>query len=79
MTKGICDLRKFLHKGGVLLTKGWTLIVNDLAPMRKCALYQQLRRLLFAKTPPNRFRGATFLCELTQESLCQTLTSPNLA
>ena len=60
MTKGICDLRKILHKGGVLLTKGCLLIVNDLTPMRKCAVYQQVRRLLFGKTPPNRFRARLF-------------------
>jgi len=46
MTKGICDLRKFLHKGGVLLTKGWLLPINDLATSCKCAVYQQVRRLL---------------------------------
>ena len=73
MTKGTYDLRKFLHKGGVLLTKGWLLIVNDLTPMRKCAVYQQVRRLLFGNTPPNRFRGAIILCELTHQPLCQTL------
>jgi hypothetical protein len=60
MTKGTYDLRKFLHKWGVLLTKGWLLIVNDLTTMRKCAVYQQVRRLLFGKTPPNRFRPRLF-------------------
>jgi len=42
MTKGICDLRKFLHKVGVLLTKVWLLIVNDLTTMRKCAYINNL-------------------------------------
>ncbi len=69
MTKGICDLRKFLHKGGALLTKGWLLTVNDLTPMRKCAVYQRVRRLLFGKTPPNRFRGAIFLYEFPLKPL----------
>jgi hypothetical protein len=65
MTKGICDLREFLRKGIMRLTKGWLLHINDLATSCKCAVYQQVRRLLFANTPPNRFRGATFLWELT--------------
>jgi hypothetical protein len=65
MTKGICDLRKFLHKAQVRLTKGWLLPINDLATSCKCAVYQQIRRLLFANTPPNRFQGAIFLYELT--------------
>jgi hypothetical protein len=62
MTKVICHLRKFLHKGGVLLTKGWLLPINDLATSCKCAVYQQVRRLLNGQYPPNRFRGQLF-CE----------------
>jgi hypothetical protein len=65
MTKSICDLRKFLHKAQVRLTQAGSLIVRGLGHMRKCAVHQRVRRLLFANTPPNRFRGATFLCELT--------------
>jgi hypothetical protein len=65
MTKVICHLRKFLLKAQMRLTEAGSLIVSDLTPMRKCAVYQQVRRLLFADTPPNRFRGANFLWELT--------------
>lgn len=63
--KGICDLRKFLQKAQVRLTQAGSLIVRGLGTMRKCALHQQVRRLLFANTPPNRFLGANFLWELT--------------
>jgi hypothetical protein len=70
MTKGICDLRKFLHKAQVRLTQAGSLIYSYLSAFCKYALHQQLRRLLFANTPPNRFLAATILCELTQQTLC---------
>ena len=60
MTKGICDLRKFLHKAQVRLTQAGVLIARGLGAMRKYAVYQRVRRLLFANTPPNRFRARTF-------------------
>jgi len=63
--KGICHLHKFLLKNGEALTQAGSLMVRGLGVMRKCALHQQVRRLLFANTPPNRFRGPYFLCELT--------------
>jgi len=71
MTKGICDLRKFLHKAQARLTQAGSLIVRGLCYMCKCALYQQVRRLLKAKNPPNRFRGANFLYEFSLKPLSQ--------
>jgi hypothetical protein len=66
MTKGICDLRKFLHKGIMRLTEVGSLIIGYLRIIRhKLLMLGYFRRLLLAKTLPNRFQGATFLCELT--------------
>ena len=74
MTKGICDLRKFLHKAQVRLTQAGLLIIGYLCIIRhKLLIGGHFRRLLQGKIPPNRFRGATFLCELTHQPLCQTL------
>jgi hypothetical protein len=63
--KGICDLHQFLHKAQVRLTQGGSLIVRGLAHMRKYAVLQQLRRLLFANSPLHRYPTAIILCELT--------------
>jgi hypothetical protein len=63
--KGICELRKFLHKAQVRLTQAGSLIVRGLGRMRKCAVCQRLRRLLFQKYALNRCPRATFLYELT--------------
>ena len=71
MTKGICDLRKILHKAQVRLTQVGSLIVRCLGYIYKCAVYQQVRRLLFAKTPPNRFRGAIIFNELSRKALAK--------
>ena len=62
--KVICDLHQFLHKAQMRLTQAWLLMYSDLGHTRKYAVRQRLRRLLFANTPPNRFRGAIILCEL---------------
>jgi hypothetical protein len=58
--KGIGHLRKVLLKNGEALTQAGSLIVRGLGHMRKCAVHQQVRRLLFANTPPNRFRPRLF-------------------
>jgi len=65
MTKGTYDLHEFLRKCVMRLTEGWLLPINDLATSCKYAVYQLVRRLLNRQYPPNRFRGATFLWELT--------------
>jgi hypothetical protein len=79
MTKGICDLRKILHKAQVRLTQAGSLIIGYLRIIRrKLLIGGHFRRLLQGKTLPNRFRGAVFLCELTRQPLCQKLTT-NLA
>jgi len=46
MTKGTYDLHEFLRKCIMRLTEGWLLPINDLATNCKCAVYQQVRRLL---------------------------------
>jgi hypothetical protein len=62
MTKGICDLRKFLHEAQVRLTEAGSLIIGYLRITRhKLLMLGYFRRLLLAKTPPNRFR-VRFFC-----------------
>ena len=66
MTKGICDLRKFLHKAQVRLTQAGSLSIGYLRIIRhKLLIGGSLRRLLQGKILPNRFPAATFLWELT--------------
>jgi len=66
MIKGICDLRKFLHKAQVRLIEAGSLIIGYLCMSRhKLLMLGYFRRLLQGQTLPNRFRGAKFLYELT--------------
>ncbi len=70
MTKGICDLRKFLHKAQVRLTEAGSLIIGHLRiSRRKLLMLKYFRRLLQSKTLPNRFRGAIFLYEFPLKPL----------
>lgn len=70
MTKGICDLRKFLHKAQVRLTEAGSLIIGYLRIIRhKLLIAGHFRRLLQGKTLPNRFRGAIFLYEFPLKPL----------
>jgi hypothetical protein len=56
MTKGICDLRKFLHKAQVRLTEAGSLIMGYLRiSRRKLLMLGYFRRLLQGQTLPNRF------------------------
>jgi hypothetical protein len=66
MTKAICDLRKFLHKAQVRLTQAGSLSIGYLR--KTGSLVRAINNLgdsYTAKTTQNRFRGATFLYELT--------------
>ena len=49
MTKGICDLRKFLHKAQVRLTQVGSLIVRGLGTMRKLRCINELGDSYLAK------------------------------
>jgi len=70
MTKGICDLRKFLHKVQMRLTQAGSLIIGYLRISRhKLLMLGYFRRLLQGKTLPNRFRGAIFLYEFPLKPL----------
>ena len=70
MTKGICDLRKFLHKAQVRLTQVGSLIIGYLCISRhKLLIGGHFRRLLQGKILPNRFRGAIFLYEFPLKPL----------
>jgi len=70
MTKGICDLRKILHKAQVRLTEAGSLIIGYLRIIRhKLLLLGHFRRLLQAKMLHNRFRGANFLYEFPVKHL----------
>ena len=60
MTKGICDLRKILHKAQVLLTQAGSLIVRGLGTMRKCVCINKLGNFYFANYPNNRFPPRSF-------------------
>jgi hypothetical protein len=63
MTKGICDLRKFLHKAQVRLTEAGSLIIGYLRiSRRKLLMLGYFRRLLQGQILPNRFRVRLF-CE----------------
>ena len=70
MTKGICYLRKFLHKAQVRLTEAGLLIIGYLCIIRrKLLIGGYFRRLLQGQTLPNRFRGAIFLYEFPLKPL----------
>jgi len=69
MTKGTYNLHEFLRKCIMRLTQVWLLPINDLATSCKCAVYQQVRRLLNGQYPPNGFRGAIFLYEFPLKPL----------
>jgi hypothetical protein len=57
MTKGICDLRKFLHKAQVRLTQAGSLIIGYLCITRRNLLWLgHLGNFYFAQTTQNRFR-----------------------
>jgi hypothetical protein len=57
MTKGICDLRKFLHKAQVRLTQAGSLIIGYLRKMVRIVRgINKLRDSYTAQTPQNRFR-----------------------
>jgi hypothetical protein len=61
MTKGICDLRKILHKAQVRLTQAGSLSIGYLR--RAGSLVRGINDLgnfYFAKTPQNRFRRRSF-------------------
>ena len=63
MTKGICDLRKFLHKAQMRLTQAGSLIIGYLRKIE--AIVRGISNLgdsLIAKTTQNRFRQRLF-CE----------------
>ena len=55
--KGICDLRKFLHKAQVRLTEAGSLIIGYLRITRRNLLWLgHLGNFYFAQTTQNRFR-----------------------
>ena len=61
MTKGICDLRKILHKAQARLTQAGSLIIGYLRITRRNLLWLgHLGNFYFAKTPLNRFRARPF-------------------
>jgi len=61
MTKGICDLRKFLHKAQVRLTQAGSLSIGYLRKIGSLVRdVNNLGNFYFAKTTQNRFRRRTF-------------------
>jgi len=61
MTKGICDLRKILHKAQVRLTQAGSLIIGYLRKAGSLVRsINDLGNFYFAKTPQNRFRPRLF-------------------
>ena len=61
MTKGICDLRKILHKAQVRLTQAGSLSIGYLRKIGSLVRgVNDLGNFYFAKTPQNRFRPQTF-------------------
>ena len=60
MTKGICDLHKFLHKAQVRLTQAGSLMYRGLRIMHKFPSINKLDNFYFAQYPPNRFRARPF-------------------
>jgi len=61
MTKGICDLRKFLHKAQVRLTKAGSLIIGHLGITKRNLLWlRHLGNFYFVITLLNRFPPRPF-------------------
>jgi hypothetical protein len=61
MTKGICDLRKILHKAQVRLTQAGSLIIGYLRKIGSLVRgISNLGDSYIAKTTQNRFRPRTF-------------------
>ena len=64
MTKGICDLRKFLHKAQVRLTQAGSLMVRGLGIMHKFTSINKLDNFYFTKYALNRFEAQLFCTSL---------------